>query len=74
MVELLYGGGMYDEKFSSGNLRPRESHVFFSLAELASLCDSNFRGEVYVLLSFFIRKGIKLKTQMQSFINFSMKT
>jgi hypothetical protein len=31
VVELLYGGGMYDEKFSRGSLRPGESHVFFSL-------------------------------------------
>jgi hypothetical protein len=51
VVELLFGGGIYDEKFSRG--KPR---IFFSSGNVASLCDSNFRGEVYVLLSFLYQK------------------
>jgi hypothetical protein len=44
-----------------------EPCFFFSSGNAASLCESNFQGgEVYVLLSFLKRKGIKLKTQMQS--------
>jgi hypothetical protein len=58
VMVLLYGGGIYVEKFSCRCLRSEESHMvfFFSVGNVFSLCDSNFCGEVYVLLSFFYEK------------------
>jgi hypothetical protein len=48
-------------------LDPGRAACFFSGGNVAFLSDSNFRREVYVLLSFFILKGIKLKHKCNLF-------
>jgi hypothetical protein len=58
VVELLFVG-IYDEKFSCGCLRSEvrgEPRVFFSSGNVASLCDSIFQGEVYVIIIFLYEK------------------
>jgi hypothetical protein len=53
--ELLYGGGIYDEKFSRGHLMSKENRVFFfSLAEMLLLFVTVISGEKCMLFySFF---------------------
>jgi hypothetical protein len=53
MVELLLGGGIYDEKFSHGRLRSGESRVFFSLAEMELLSVKVISGEKCILFYYF---------------------
>jgi hypothetical protein len=54
VVDLLFGGGIYDEKFSRGRLRSRESRVFISRAEMKLLFVTVISGEKCMFFYHFL--------------------
>jgi hypothetical protein len=56
VVDLLFGRGIYDEKFSCGRLRSGESRMFFSRVEMYLLFVTVISGEKCMFFYHFYMK------------------